>query len=293
MRNKTTNNENMDGNKSKSKTYKGYKKYLNFKKYKNDEKYSKYHSYFEGFEDAIPISIGYIPIAVAFGILAKSIGIPDYICILMSVIVFAGASQFIGVNLIALGSSSFEIIITTFILNLRHLLLSSSLSQQMDYRHKSRKFLSALSFGITDESFVVASLKNTKNNRNNNHTDDLGNIVPKKLCPEYVLSLNLIGFMAWVFGTFLGVYVAEGLPSSVQSCLGIALYAMFIGLLIPAIKDSRKVLKIVIVALIVGSSINLVNSMILSNYLSVGWIIIFSTLISALISAYAFPKKDK
>ncbi|MCS3901991.1 AzlC family ABC transporter permease [Methanococcus voltae] len=269
-----------------SKKYERYKKYLNIKKYKNSERYKKYQCYFEGFEDAIPISIGYIPIAVAFGILAKSAGIPDYICVLMSLIVFAGASQFIGVNLIALGSSSFEIIITTFILNLRHFLMSSSLSQQIDYNGKSNKILSALSFGITDETFVVASLKNS-----NVHNDekDISNSEMNLLNPEYLFMLNFTAFFAWVFGTFLGVYVAEGLPPSIQACLGIALYAMFIGLLIPAAQESKKVLNIIIIALITSSIVNGLNFWVLMSYLSTGWIIIFSTLISALISAYIYP----
>ncbi|MBA2862806.1 AzlC family ABC transporter permease [Methanococcus maripaludis] len=220
--------------------------------------------YFEGIKDAIPISIGYLPIGIAFGILAKSMGIPYEISILMSLIIFAGASQFVGVNLIAIGTSSFEIVLTTFILNLRHFLMSSSLSQRIEYT-KSKKFLSLISFGVTDETFAVASLKNEP-----------------KLSPEFLFGLNFTAFFAWNLGTFLGIFLAESIPKEIQSSMGISLYVMFIGLLIPAIRRSNKVLKIVMVAIFISSLLTWVP---LFNFISTGWIIIITTILASFIGA--------
>jgi predicted branched-subunit amino acid permease len=72
----------------------------------------------EGIKAGVPIAIGYLPIAIAFGVLAKSSGVPSFIAMLMSLLVFAGASQFVAINLLGLGALPFEIVLTTFILKL-------------------------------------------------------------------------------------------------------------------------------------------------------------------------------
>jgi len=168
-----------------------------------------------GMRAGIPVAVGYIPIAIAFGLLAKSFDMPNVITLAMSLFIFAGASQFIGVQLIMAGSMYWEIILTTFILNLRHFLMSASLSQRLETT--SNRFLAAIAFGVTDETFSVAS---TRDESTRGH---------------FVLGLNLIAFLAWNVGTWIGVFLAFGLPASVQTSMGIALYAMFIGLLIPSL----------------------------------------------------------
>lgn len=168
-----------------------------------------------GMRAGIPVAVGYIPIAIAFGLLAKSSDMPNIITLAMSLFIFAGASQFIGVQLIMAGSMYWEIVLTTFILNLRHFLMSASLSQRIETT--SNRFLAAIAFGVTDETFSVAS---TREEAERGH---------------FVLGLNFIAFFAWNVGTWIGVFLAFGLPQSVQASMGIALYAMFIGLLIPSL----------------------------------------------------------
>lgn len=168
-----------------------------------------------GMRAGIPVAVGYIPIAIAFGLLAKSFDMPNVITLAMSLFIFAGASQFIGVQLIMAGSMYWEIILTTFILNLRHFLMSASLSQRLETT--SNRFLAAIAFGVTDETFSVAS---TRDESTRGH---------------FVLGLNMIAFLAWNVGTWIGVFLAFGLPVSVQASMGIALYAMFIGLLVPSL----------------------------------------------------------
>jgi len=177
-----------------------------------------------GMRAGIPVAVGYIPIAIAFGLLAKSFDMPNVITLAMSLFIFAGASQFIGVQLIMAGSMYWEIILTTFILNLRHFLMSASLSQRLETT--SNRFLAAIAFGVTDETFSVAS---TRDESTRGH---------------FVLGLNLIAFLAWNVGTWIGVFLAFGLPASVQASMGIALYAMFIGLLVPSL--TRKPVIVVI-----------------------------------------------
>lgn len=226
----------------------------------------------EGVKAGIPIAVGYLPIAVAFGLMSKAAGIPNYVGILMSLIVFAGASQFVGVNLLALGAASWEIVLTTFILNLRHFLMSASLSQSLKPGTK-KMLLPLVSFGITDETFTVASL---------NSND--------KLDVKYLLGLNLIGFSAWNIGTWCGLFLASGLPQSLKDSMGIALYAMFVGLLVPSAAKSKSVLVISLTAAAVNM---LIKWLPMLSWISTGWAIILSTIIAAAAGSFLFPEEEK
>ena len=150
--------------------------------------------FLRGVKSALPIAVGYIPIAIAFGLLAKSVGIPSYITSLMSFLIFAGASQFIGVNLIVLGASWWEIVITTFIINLRHFLMTAAITQRLE-KNAGKKWRMLLAFGVTDETFSVASFQNDK-----------------VLSRYYVLGLNVVAFASWNFGTWIGLFFADGFP---------------------------------------------------------------------------------
>ncbi|MCL6478277.1 MAG: AzlC family ABC transporter permease [Peptococcaceae bacterium] len=221
-----------------------------------------------GLKAGVPIAVGYIPIAVAFGLMAKAAEIPNHITILMSLAVFAGVSQFVGVGLMAAGVAPWEIIMTTFIINLRHLLMSASISRRI-HPGVSKKLLSVLAFGITDETFSVASFRKER-----------------QINAEFVLGLNLLAFSAWNVGTWAGIFLATGLPELVKSSMGIALYAMFIGLLVPTLKKSAPVLTIVLLALIIHSVLYWVP---LFSFLSTGWKIIITTIVAAAAGAAVFP----
>ncbi len=226
-----------------------------------------------GFRDgliaAIPIAIGYLPIAVTFGLVARSAGIPAYITIFMSLIIFAGASQFVAVNLIALGTNPWEIILTTFMLNLRHLLMSASLTQRIE--PTSRKHMALLAFGITDETFSVASLRQEK-----------------QLRPNFIFALNLLAFLAWVIGTCAGISLVNGIPASWQASMGIALYAMFIGLLVPTLRQSKGLLILVLLALLINSLLYWLPA---ATVISMGWKIVITTVSTALVGSFLLPQE--
>ncbi|AGB41087.1 putative branched-chain amino acid permease (azaleucine resistance) [Halobacteroides halobius DSM 5150] len=243
---------------------------------KNENSFTKEITYAEdtnlsfssGLKKGIPIALGYIPIAIAFGLVSKSAGIPNSISILMSLLVFAGASQFIAVNLLALQTGYWEIVMTTFIINLRHFLMSASISQKIN-KEVSQKWRAILAFGITDETFSVASLR-----------------PEKELTAKFLLGLNLISYSAWVLGTAIGVFLGASLPEVVQNSMGIALYVMFIGLLIPSLKKSKVIFGIFIIAIIINSSLYWIP---LFSNISTGWSIIITTLSTAMIGAIIFP----
>lgn len=225
-----------------------------------------------GMKAGIPIAMGYIPVAVTFGLLAKSSGMPDYASILMSLVVYAGASQFVGVNLWALGATPWEIILTTFILNLRMFLMSASLSQRLPAGTKG-KWLALLSHGITDETFTVASLRQEWS-----------------LQPSFLSGLHVCAFSAWNLGTWIGLFFAAGLPHILQASMGIALYAMFIGLLLPAVRKSRSVALVALTAVLLQSVTHWVPAF---THMPSGWSMIMATIIASLLGAILFPEEER
>lgn len=225
----------------------------------------------DGMRAGIPIAVGYIPIAIAFGLLAKASGVPNTVSMLMSLAIFAGASQFVGVSLLALGAAYWEIVLTTFILNLRHFLMSASLSLRLD-KTIGKAGLALISFGITDETFTVASLR-----------------PETRLSQNFLLGLNLTAFTAWNAGTWIGLFLAEGLPEDLKASMGIALYAMFVGLLVPSMKNSRPALVIGILAMTIHAALRYIPAF---SHLSAGWSIVIATIISAAAGAILFTEGE-
>ncbi len=210
-----------------------------------------------GLQKGSSIAIGYMPVAFTFGLLAKSSGLSLFEAVGMSIFVFAGAAQYISLTLFAAGISGFEIILTTFIVNIRHLLMSASICEKSADDPKWKKAL--YSFFITDETFSVAAVQR-------------GNIQA-----AFMLGVGLIAWSSWVFFSGIGYLVGSGLPTILQESMGIALYALFIGLLVPSARKSLKVILLASIAAVVNSILTF------NTPLSTGWTIILSTLIAAVL----------
>jgi 4-azaleucine resistance transporter AzlC len=223
----------------------------------------------KGFKQGLPIALGYIPVSFTFGLMAVNGGIPVWIAILVSLTNLTSAGQFAGVGLIIADASLFEITITTFVINIRYMLMSLSLSQKITEMPLLNKCLMA--FGITDETFAVASLEK------------------KEISFAYMMGLIFTPYWGWALGTALGALTTSILPDKLQSSMGIALYAMFIALIIPASKKSKAALIVVITA--VGMS-SLLKWMPYLNKISAGWSIIIATIIASSIGAAFFPRKE-
>jgi 4-azaleucine resistance transporter AzlC len=176
---------------------------------------------------AWPICIGYIPIGLALGLLAQKSGLSPIEIGLMSVFVFAGSSQFIAVSMISAGSAPLAIIMTTFVVNLRHLLMSSSLS--LYCRNTGRTLLAFFAYGITDESFAVNQLRFKEGNWS----------------ITQAVTVNQASNLVWILSTIAGACGGRFIP---PHALGVdyALIAMFICLLIFQIKGLIYVLTAVV-----------------------------------------------
>ena len=221
----------------------------------------------KGFVAAIPIVLGYFPIAVAFGLLAKDVGISIKDSSLFSLMVYAGASQFMALDLIKAGMSTGSIILATFLLNLRHMMMSASLSVNLNKVKK--QWLPLVAFGITDETFSVSSF------------------TEEDISLPFILTLNFASYTSWVAGTVVGYLVGEILPKAIQSSLSIGLYAMFTALLVPEMKKSTETMFLSIIAAITYILISHFN------ILSSGWDIIFAVVISSFVGVILFYKKTR
>ena len=169
---------------------------------------------------ALPVVLGYLPIGFAFGVLAASAGISPFNAVLMSLIVFAGSAQLMAVGFITQGVGPWTLIAATFIINLRHLLMSASLSPYMQKWRGAQ--VAGFAFELTDETFGVNSLRFEQG-----HT-----------APGSALRINLVCHLSWVVGSLLGV-LAGGLIEDVRLFgLDYALPAMFIALLVMQIRGS-------------------------------------------------------
>lgn len=183
----------------------------------------------------LPIVFGYFPIAMAFGLLAKNTGLSLLESSLTSILVYAGASQFMALDLIAGGVGAGSIILATFLLNLRHLMMSASLSVNLN--EDTKGFLPIISFGITDETFSILSF-----NR-------------EKLKLPFILIINTMAYLSWNIGTVSGYLIGEILPLSLQTALGLGLYGMFAALLFPSFKGRAAYVKLAFIAGAVYSGI--------------------------------------
>ena len=184
-------------------------------------------SWLRGVSRAVPITLGYVPIGFAYGVLAQKAGLSTFNTLAMSIFVYAGSSQLIAVGLFAAGAAPLSIILTTFIVNLRHMLMASALAP---YLSRWRKLeLSAFAYEITDESFALHSVEFPR----------VAALPPPERGPSAAesIALNMTAQVSWILGSWLGL-VAGGLITDIETlALDYALPAMFIALLMMQLKD--------------------------------------------------------
>lgn len=224
-----------------------------------------------GLKDGIPIAIGYFSVSFTFGIMAAKVDISPLIAALISLTNITSAGQFAGLGLIAAGGSYGEMLLTQLIINLRYSLMSLSLSQKVSSDFTTPKRL-GLSVGITDEIFAVSSIRE------------------EPVSPAYMTGLEILPILCWVLGTFTGAVAGSILPGPVQSALGVALYGMFVAIVIPPARESRPVAIVAGIALIINCILYYVP---LFSFVSSGFSIIICTVIAAGIGAVFFPMEDK
>lgn len=178
--------------------------------------------FFNGIRDTFPLLLGAFPFGLIYGALAVSSGLSFQAAMAMSAIVFAGSSQFIAVGLVAAGAPVSIIILTTFVVNLRHMLYSATLLPDLKKLNQRWRFI--LAFFLTDETFAVSALRyRSKDSSPCKHIYQLGS--------------SLAMYLNWQLWTAVGLFVGSRIPDARGWGLDVAMIVTFIGMTIPYIKN--------------------------------------------------------
>lgn len=180
----------------------------------------KKEDFCKGLIDGIPICLGYLSVAFAFGIFAVESGLTVMEALLISMTCVTSAGQLAAVPIIASAGGVLELAISQLVINMRYALMSISLSQKLDAQVSlADRF--AIAFINTDEVFAVASSQKGS------------------ISKWYMYGLMLTPWLGWSSGTLIGGVAGNVLPAIVASSLGVAIYGMFIAIVVPEAKKSR------------------------------------------------------
>ncbi len=224
--------------------------------------------FLSGMKTSIPACLGVIPVGISIGLLGVQAGLNKAETISMSAMVMAGSSQLMAINMITQGASFSTIIVGTFFINLRHIVMSSSVMQRVTQTTLLQRLLGA--FALCDESFAIYSL-----------SDD--NSYP------FLLGTNTALYISFVGSTIIGSLITGFLPQIVIDSFGIAFYAAFLGLLLPSIKHNARLIVLVVVTAILNC--------LLQYFLPASWSVILAMILGALIGVFLVDddavKEDK
>ncbi len=204
----------------------------------------------KGIRDGIPICLGYLSVSFTFGLLGVGMGLSWWQATVISLTNVTSAGQFAGLSLMMEGGALVEMAIAQFFINLRYLLMSISLTQKVDDRFRGiARWILAMC--VTDEIFAVAMSQE------------------KPVSRRYFAGLALAPYLGWGFGTLAGALLGEIVPAQVAEIFGIAIYGMFLAIIIPKARDSRPVLEVVLLAAGLSCVIHYVPFISLSSGMSV------------------------
>lgn len=225
----------------------------------------------EGMRDGIPIALGYLAVSFTFGMMA----VKDHIGILQAVIIsltnVTSAGQFAGLDIIVAGGSLIEMALSQLIINLRYSLMSISLSQKLQKGTGTGKRL-LLAYSVTDEIFGVSAARKGKLNI------------------FYSYGAIAVAVPGWVLGTALGAISGSVMPAFLMSAFSVAIYGMFLAIIIPPAKEDKAVLGVVLAAMALASAFAYVPGM---KKISSGFAIIIVTLLVSAIAAILHPHVEE
>ena len=227
--------------------------------------------FLNGCRRSLPVALGYFPVSFSFGVFVASSGLPLGLATLISITNLTSSGQFAGVSLMLVQASYMETALTLLMINARYFLMSLSLSQKIDQKMSTLERM-VISFGITDETFSLASLEQ------------------KTLSFPFMSGFILIPIIGWTSGTLAGETLTNLLPASLQNAMGLALYGMFLAIIIPASSKSRAIGEVVLLAAILSTLMYVTP---LFQELSSGFQLIIATLLAALYGTWRYPIEEK
>lgn len=224
-----------------------------------------------GLRCGIPIALGYLSVSFGFGIAAVNKGLSPLAAVLISLTNLTSAGQVAGLDVIVAGGALVEMALTQLTINLRYFLMSLSLSQKLSPSFSLPHRLIA-SFGITDEIFGVSSAENGR------------------VTPSYMYGLILLPFLGWTLGTLMGAVAGNILPDSIKYALGIAIYGMFVAIVLPPAKKNHGIQ--------LAAGLSIAFSLLLAyvpifSFVTSGFSVIICAILASVAAALIFPIHDK
>ena len=224
----------------------------------------------KGMKDGMPICLGYFAVSFTFGMMAVSQGLSIWEAVFISATNVTSAGQFAGLTLITAGAPYLEMAVTQFVINMRYFLMSFALSQKLrrdvPFAHR---FLVA--YGVTDEIFAVSASQEGR------------------VSPYYSYGAMSVAIPGWVFGTLAGAVSGNLLPDFMVSALGIAIYGMFLAIIIPPAVDNKVISGVVLGAMVMSGAFRFLPVL---NRVSPGIVIIITTVFVAGLAAYLYPLQE-
>lgn len=226
--------------------------------------------FLRGLKAGFPIGLGYLSVSITFGIMAISAGLHWWQALLISMLTLTSAGQVASLSVIVNPGRYLELLISQSTINVRYCFMSIALSQKTDSKFKGiYKWL--LGFFITDEIFAVA-------------------MTQKKVSRSFFLGLGVLPYVGWALGTFVGAILGGILPESVMIALGLAIYGMFIAIIVPPMKEDKTIIVAVILSILFSCSFYYIPYL---NQVPTGITISICAVVAALICAFLFPLKEE
>lgn len=224
----------------------------------------------QGLRHGLPIGLGYLSVAFTFGMKAVGDGLTPLQALLISMTNVTSAGQFAGLPLMAAQASLVEAALTQLVINLRYALMSLSIGQKLDKDMTTPRRI-FFSFMNTDEIFAVASAQ------------------PGKVNHVYLYGLMLAPYIGWALGTLLGAVAGQLLPAFVRGALGIAIYGMFLAIILPPARREKPVRVVVLIAVALSLCFRYLPVL---NRVSSGFVIIICAVTASALGAALFPVKE-
>lgn len=224
-----------------------------------------------GMKDGIPIALGYVSVSFTFGLMAVSAGMSWWQAVLISLTNVTSAGQFAGLDIIIAGGTLIEMALSQLVINLRYALMSLSLSQKVD-RSITGLHRLWVGFCVTDEIFAVAMSQK------------------KKVSRSYMFGLIVIPYLGWAGGTLAGAVLGSILPTILRESLGIAIYGMFLAIIIPKAREEKNYLKVIVIAVALSCCFHWLP---LLRKMSSGFVIIICAVAASAIGAILYPIEEE
>ena len=227
------------------------------------------NNYIRGVRFGIPIALGYLSVSFTFGIMAVSYGLLWWQAVLISMFTVTSAGQFAGIGIMMHPGQYIQMLISQITINIRYAFMSISIGQKTDPKFRGI-YRWILGFIMTDEIFAVASQE-------------------KAIKRSFFAGLATLPYIGWALGTLLGAILGGILPDRLMSALSLAIYGMFVAIVVPQMKKSKTVIFVVTLSIIISCLFYYIP---LLSKISSGITITVTAIVAAILGSLLFPVKD-